>query len=96
MQAPIIVSDGHSPRSETGRRSPPLDERAAVDQQEARHPGKGGRVPRQKCKVKRALIVEHRRLFSVRAKCRCLSVQPSGYYAWLKDPVSRHAKADRR
>lgn len=28
--------------------------------------------------------------------CRCLSVQPSGFYAWLKEPVSRRARDDRR
>jgi putative transposase len=28
--------------------------------------------------------------------CRCLSVQPSGFYDWLKDPLSRRAKEDRR
>ena len=46
--------------------------------------------------MKYAFIAEHRLLFSIRAMCRCLSVQPSGFYAWLKDPVSRRAKEDHR
>lgn len=28
--------------------------------------------------------------------CRWLRVQPSGFYAWLKDPLSRQAKEDVR
>jgi putative transposase len=28
--------------------------------------------------------------------CRCLAVQPSGYYAWQKDPLSRRAREDAR
>jgi putative transposase len=29
--------------------------------------------------VKYAFIAEHRPVFSIRAMCRCLSVQPSGF-----------------
>jgi putative transposase len=33
--------------------------------------------------VRSAFIAEHRLLFSIRAKCRSLLVQPSGFRAWL-------------
>jgi putative transposase len=28
--------------------------------------------------------------------CRCLAVQPSGYYAWQKNPLSKRAHEDAR
>ncbi|SPF81496.1 hypothetical protein PRI8871_03320 [Pseudoprimorskyibacter insulae] len=43
-----------------------------------------------------AFVAEHRGLFSVRAMCRCLRIQPSGFYAWLKAPLSRRAIEDQR
>jgi len=46
--------------------------------------------------VKYAFVAEHRRLFSVRAMCRSLRIQPSGFYAWLKSPLSKRAKEDVR
>lgn len=43
-----------------------------------------------------AFVAEHRRQFPVRAMCRCLRIQPSGFYAWLKTPLSRRAREDAR
>ena len=41
-------------------------------------------------------MAEHRTLFPVRAMCQCLRIQPSGFYAWLKNPLSKRAKEDAR
>jgi len=46
--------------------------------------------------VRYAFVAEHRPLFSVRAMCRCLRIQPSGFYAWLKHPLSKRAREDMR
>src|SRR5690606_11223870 len=62
----------------------------------ARHPKKSGRVLRQGCKVRYAFVAEHREHFSVRTMCRCLSIHPSGFYAWLKNPLSKRAQEDIR
>ena len=43
-----------------------------------------------------AFIVEHRPVFSVRAMCRCLHIYPSGFYAWLKNPLSNRGRKDIR
>ena len=43
-----------------------------------------------------AFVAEHRPLFSVRTMCRCLRIHPSGFYAWLKNPLSKRAKEDVR
>ena len=41
-----------------------------------------------------AFVADHRPLFSVQAMCRCLRIHPSGFYAWLKNPLSRRARED--
>ena len=38
----------------------------------------------------------HQEQHGVRALCRVLGVAPSGYYAWLKHPVSKRAQEDAR
>lgn len=43
-----------------------------------------------------AFIKAHRDEFSVRAMCRVLKVHASGFYAWLKNGLSRQAKRRRR
>ena len=46
--------------------------------------------------MKYAFISEHRPQFTVRTMCRCLCIHPSGFYAWLKKPLSRRANEDTR
>lgn len=41
-------------------------------------------------------IKRHRRQYSVQAMCRELGVAQSGYYDWLKKPISDRAKEDAR
>ena len=41
-------------------------------------------------------VAEHRQQFTVRAMCRCLHIRPSGFYAWLKNPLSKRAREDVR
>ena len=43
-----------------------------------------------------AFVAEHRGQFSVRAMCRSLRLRPSGFYAWLKAPLSKRAREDTR
>ncbi len=43
-----------------------------------------------------AFVAEHRPLFSVRAMVRCLRIHPSGFYAWLKNPLSKRSREDCR
>ena len=41
-------------------------------------------------------IKSHRDQYPVDVMCRILDVAPSGYYDWLKHPVSRRAQEDAR
>jgi putative transposase len=41
-------------------------------------------------------IEAHRREFTVEAMCTILEVAPSGYYEWLKQPISHRAQEDAR
>ena len=41
-------------------------------------------------------IKAHRHLHSVQMMCRILEVAPSGYYDWLKQPISNRAQEDAR
>ena len=43
-----------------------------------------------------AFVAEHRDQFPVRSMCRCLRIQPSGFYAWQKSPLSQRALDDAR
>ncbi len=43
-----------------------------------------------------AFVALHRLQFSVRTMCRILLLHPSGFYTWLKNPLSGRANEDRR
>ena len=53
--------------------------------------GRAGRV-----RTTYEFIRAHRGQYPVEALCRVLEVAPSGYYAWLKQPLSRRAQEDAR
>ncbi|MFZ7094264.1 IS3 family transposase [Primorskyibacter sp. 2E233] len=57
---------------------------------------KANGVLRARVPMKYAFIRAHREEFSVRAMCRVLRVHFSGFYAWLKEPLSRRALEDVR
>lgn len=46
--------------------------------------------------MKYAFVRAHREEFGIRAMCRMLKVYVSGFYAWLREPVSTRAKEDIR
>jgi len=46
--------------------------------------------------VKYAFIRDHQKLFSVLAMCRVLKINRSGFYAWLKQPLSNRTIEDNR
>lgn len=35
-------------------------------------------------------------MYSVRLMCRVLKLHPSGYYAWIKNPISKREQEDQR
>lgn len=43
-----------------------------------------------------AFVAEHQGQFGVRAMCWYLAIQPSGFYASQKSPLSRQAQMDAR
>ncbi len=46
--------------------------------------------------MKYAFIRDHCAEFSIRAMCRILKVHFSGFYSWLKKPLSKRAVEDER
>src|SRR5688572_3983363 len=41
-------------------------------------------------------IKANQKRYSVQSMCRLLEVAPSGYYAWLQQPISNHGQEDAR
>jgi putative transposase len=50
----------------------------------------------EQVRTRYAFIKAHRKRYSVQSMCRELGVAQSGYYAWLKQPISNHDQEDAR
>ncbi|WP_323885039.1 IS3 family transposase, partial [Aeromonas caviae] len=50
----------------------------------------------QAVRVRYAFIREHASAHPIRRLCRMMNVHPSGYYAWLHQPLSARALEDQR
>jgi hypothetical protein len=48
----------------------------------------------QRCSRQYAFIKAHQHKHRVQTMCRLLGVAPSGYYAWLAQPISDHPQED--
>lgn len=46
--------------------------------------------------MKYAFIKAHQTIFRIRVMCHVFNIHPSGFYAWLKEPLSNRAKDDIR
>ena len=46
--------------------------------------------------MKYAFVAEHLPQLAGRRMCRCLNIHPSGFYAWVKNPLSHRAREDAR
>ena len=53
-------------------------------------------TPTGKIRRAYAFIKAHRHQHNVQTMCRLLDIAPSGYYAWLQEPVSNRAQDDAR
>jgi len=61
-----------------------------------RFPDEGRHVLRAGVQVKYGFILAHRAQFTIRTMCRVLGVHFSGFYTWVKNPLSPRAIEDRR